>query len=200
MATSVSMKILTKRWRDIQQNPIPNFKDVQLKDNNLYHWEGLLVIDTPPYNLGKGIKFEMIFPQNYPFAPPDVLLITPVYHMSVDENGEICVPILLSKHWKPAISVNSVIQSICEVFLMLLGCQQLSFTSMQLFIAAVNFQVLTNFQPESPVRPDLQQQFNNKPDEFYKTLQDQLAAHGVSVENGANVTTEQGSVSTDLSD
>ena len=36
--------------------------------------------------------------------------------------------------------------------------------------------------------------------EFYKTLQDQLAAHGVSVENGANVTTEQGSVSTDLSD
>ena len=41
-----------------------------------------------PYNKG-AFKFQFIFPADYPFKPPKLTMLTPIYHPNIDEKGQI---------------------------------------------------------------------------------------------------------------
>ncbi|EDQ31304.1 ubiquitin-protein ligase [Enterocytozoon bieneusi H348] len=100
---------------------------VGLINDNIYTWEVIIIgpQDTPFEN---GIyKAEMIFPINYPEAPPTFRFITKMWHPNIDKNGNVCISILhksgndeygyedLNERWLPVRTPESVILSIISL-------------------------------------------------------------------------------------
>ncbi|VDK82525.1 unnamed protein product [Litomosoides sigmodontis] len=65
----------------------------------------------PPYNDGM-FRLRLTFPSDYPFKPPHLRFITPIYHPNIDEKGQMCLAILQYDNWKPGINIENIIQSL----------------------------------------------------------------------------------------
>ncbi|XP_050355978.1 ubiquitin-conjugating enzyme E2 T-like [Nymphalis io] len=67
-----------------------------------------------PYESG---MFDLIInvPEKYPFEPPQVKFITPVYHPNIDKGGRICMNMLKMPpkgSWLPTITIETLIISV----------------------------------------------------------------------------------------
>ncbi|XP_049626645.1 ubiquitin-conjugating enzyme E2 T [Suncus etruscus] len=67
-----------------------------------------------PYE--KGIfKLEVIIPERYPFEPPQIRFLTPIYHPNIDSAGRICLDVLKlppKGAWRPSLNISTVLTSI----------------------------------------------------------------------------------------
>ena len=67
-----------------------------------------------PYDGGL-FQLEVAIPVNYPFEPPRIKFLTPVYHPNIDNNGLICMDLLKmppTGSWNPTISLESLLVAI----------------------------------------------------------------------------------------
>ncbi|CAH0597101.1 unnamed protein product [Chrysodeixis includens] len=67
-----------------------------------------------PYENGY-FKLTVTIPQKYPFEPPLVKFITPVYHPNIDKGGRICMDMLkMPPHgaWLPTITLETLLVSL----------------------------------------------------------------------------------------
>lgn len=67
-----------------------------------------------PYEKGV-FKLEVIVPERYPFEPPQIRFLTPIYHPNIDSAGRICLDILKlppKGAWRPSLSIATVLTSI----------------------------------------------------------------------------------------
>ncbi|CAL8466088.1 g5624 [Coccomyxa elongata] len=64
----------------------------------------------------KGVfTLSVHIPPCYPFEPPQLRFITPVYHPNIDDGGRICLDILNMPPkgaWRPALNISTVLASI----------------------------------------------------------------------------------------
>eukprot|EP00866_Antonospora_locustae_P001383 jgi/Antlo1/1383/1226 len=121
-----SRTLIMKDFQRIKSIANEHFS-VGLSGNDIYIWEVLIFgpKDTPYEN---GIfRAKMVFPIQYPDAPPTFKFLSEMYHPNIDEEGNVCISILhkpgedkygyekLSERWLPVRSPESVILSIISL-------------------------------------------------------------------------------------
>jgi len=61
-------------------------------------------------------QIEIKLPAEFPFKPPEVRFVTPIYHPNVDEQGKICVDLLnTSETWKPTTPLVDVVKAVVDL-------------------------------------------------------------------------------------
>lgn len=147
--------ILNDYKRIVENKNNQNEYSVGLVNDDIYVWEVILFgpKDTAFEN---GIfRAEMIFPINYPEAPPTFRFATKMWHPNIDKEGNVCISILhkpgddmygyedLNERWLPVRTPESVILSV------------LSLLSMPNCESPANLEAAQNFR-ENP------EEYNNK--------------------------------------
>lgn len=67
-----------------------------------------------PYEGGL-FSLEIKVPERYPFEPPKIRFLTPIYHPNIDNSGRICHDALKlppKGAWKPSLNISTVLTSI----------------------------------------------------------------------------------------
>lgn len=67
-----------------------------------------------PYADGR-FRLQLSIPQRYPFEPPKVHYVTPIYHPNIDSAGRICLDTLNMPPkgaWKPSLNIGTVLKSL----------------------------------------------------------------------------------------
>ena len=111
-----SLNLIQNEFCDLQQNPIASLGIVvgMPDSNNPYLWQCTMLGPTDTSFAGGLFYLKIIFPDNYPHAKPEMLFLTPIYHLNVKyfvENqqplGHICVNTL--NEWKDGDSVKKIL-------------------------------------------------------------------------------------------
>uniref|UniRef100_A0A1I8HV70 E2 ubiquitin-conjugating enzyme n=3 Tax=Macrostomum lignano TaxID=282301 RepID=A0A1I8HV70_9PLAT len=127
------------------------FRDVQVDDNNILVWSGLIVPEKEPYNQ-RAFRVRIEFPVEYPFKPPKVTFKTKIYHPNIDEKGQVCLPIINPENWKPATKTDQVVQAL---------------------VAMVH-----DPEPENPLRGDLAEEYLRDRKKFMKSAEEFTKKYG----------------------
>lgn len=105
---------MKKELQMLAESP-PHGVSCWIKDNCTDQLEAQIVgADDTPYS-GGIFKLEIQIPERYPFEPPKVQFVTPIYHPNIDSGGRICLDTLKMPPkgaWKPCMNVSSVLTSI----------------------------------------------------------------------------------------
>ena len=113
MSQTTLNRRLSYEASDMIENP-PDNCSAGPKNDNLMSWEATIIGPKgSPFESGV-FHLTIKFPTTYPFKPPEVKFVTPVYHPNINKGGSICLDILKDQ-WSPALSVSKVLLSICSL-------------------------------------------------------------------------------------
>jgi ubiquitin-protein ligase len=82
-------------------------------EGSIFEW--LITIRGPKNTPFAGVPYTLLFtfPEKYPFEPPEVRFKTRIFHPNISaEDGKVCLNILKSGDWSPALSIELVLLSI----------------------------------------------------------------------------------------
>jgi ubiquitin-conjugating enzyme E2 A len=84
---------------------------------NDYCWHAKIKgpVNTPFEN---GVfDIQLTFDSDYPIKAPSVKFLTPMFHPNIYRDGKICIDILQSKEWTPALNVRTILMSIISLLM-----------------------------------------------------------------------------------
>ncbi|KAI6649694.1 Ubiquitin-conjugating enzyme E2 D4-like isoform X1 [Oopsacas minuta] len=104
----MSLSRLKKELKEIKENPVEPVTAEPRGDEDLYNWVGTIKgpKDTP-YE-GGVFYLDIKFCLFYPFRPPKVRFITPIYHPHINSSGQLSIQFLESD-WSPAYTIIKVL-------------------------------------------------------------------------------------------
>eukprot|EP01080_Neovahlkampfia_damariscottae_P008871 gene8871-820_t len=98
-------KRLQKELMKLQKSPEAD-TTITILNDNIFKWEvSIIGPKKTPYE-GGYFLYNFDFPEEYPFHPPKVKSLQPVYHPSYDGEGSICIDILRKDEWSPMSGVR----------------------------------------------------------------------------------------------
>jgi len=126
-APVTTVKRLQQDLRTIQNEPIEGVY-VELNNDNFFDWR--IYFEGP-----KGTPFEngiyeakLKFPIEYPYAPPELIILSKFYHPNVYPDGKVCLSVLHSPgtdplnpgetpemRWLPIHTVSSILQCFLSI-------------------------------------------------------------------------------------
>ena len=89
------------------------------KEDDIFYWEGILIgPENSLYEHGL-YHFTVTFPPDYPFKPPKVRIITPIWHMNICSGGcHICtVDEINDRRWSPRFKLRDIMCTIRNTLL-----------------------------------------------------------------------------------
>lgn len=121
-----AIRALQLELKNLQTQPIEGFT-VTCDDDNMFKWT--VAIFGPPGTVYQGgyFKATLKFPSNYPYSPPSMKFLVPLWHPNVYENGELCISILhppiddphsgelACERWNPTQSVRTILLSVISL-------------------------------------------------------------------------------------
>ena len=128
------------------KEPICNSEIALENEEDIRIW--VVVMQGPsdsPYSEGY-FKLRFVFPENYPFKPPEVKFLTTMYHPNIKQDtGEICLDVF-SSSWTPTQKVSEILEKIASI--------------------------LKSPSSTSPLEPEIANLLQNKPKEFEKNAKE----------------------------
>ena len=118
-----AMKILTEEYKKLANDPSTNFGiTVGLpNEDNIFEWRCTILGPKDTCYKGGIFFLKITFPFDYPNSKPEIVFLTPIYHLNVlyaanqkQPLGHICVNTL--NEWKPG---DSIIRILPQVFALL---------------------------------------------------------------------------------
>ena len=112
----MAMKKLREELFKLQRNPFQGFGITVglFNEDNIFEWKCTILGPKDTCYKGGCFILKIIFPDNYPTGKPEILFLTPIYHLNVkyypEHNqplGHICVNTL--NDWNPGDSVLKVL-------------------------------------------------------------------------------------------
>ena len=111
-----ALKRITDEYKQLNRSPLVNFGITVglFNDDNLFEWKcTILGPKDTPYKGGL-FYLKIIFPDNYPIGKPEIVFLSPIYHLNVkffingtQPLGHICVNTL--NDWNPGDSVKKIL-------------------------------------------------------------------------------------------
>ena len=81
-------------------NPIPEIETYPRSEENMLEWVSYINgPDNSVYEDGV-FEFQLTFPHEYPFKPPECKFKTRIYHCNVNSQGNVCLDILQVTNFK----------------------------------------------------------------------------------------------------
>ncbi|XP_055079111.1 ubiquitin-conjugating enzyme E2 T [Periophthalmus magnuspinnatus] len=111
------MQRISRLKRELQMlstEPPPGITCWQTEDNVNELRAQIVGGSGTPYESGI-FSLEIKIPERYPFEPPNIRFITPIYHPNIDNCGRICLDALKlppKGAWKPSLNISTVLTSI----------------------------------------------------------------------------------------
>ena len=118
-----AMKIITEEYKKLANDPSTNFGiTVGLpNEDNIFEWRCSMTGPRDSCYKGGIFFLKITFPFDYPNSKPEIVFLTPIYHLNVlyaanqkQPLGHICVNTL--NEWKPG---DSIIRILPQVFALL---------------------------------------------------------------------------------
>ncbi|KKY18336.1 putative ubiquitin-conjugating enzyme [Phaeomoniella chlamydospora] len=108
MATKQATKRLTREYQDIQKNP-PPYIVAHPSENNILEWHYILT--GPPNTPYEGGQYwgSLVFPSDYPFAPPAIRMHTPSGRFQPSTRLCLSISDFHPKQWNPAWTVSTAL-------------------------------------------------------------------------------------------
>ncbi|XBW35486.1 hypothetical protein QEN19_001059 [Hanseniaspora menglaensis] len=121
--------VISKQYKQLTdpRTAVPNFNVELTNDSNLFSWNiGIMIQNEDSIYNGGYLKGQMIFPDDYPYSPPDFKFIPPIYHPNVYKDGRLCISILHqsgdatsgepdNETWSPVQTAETVLMSIISL-------------------------------------------------------------------------------------
>lgn len=89
------------------------------KDGDVFHWR--VVVNPPGASVYAGATYTILFtlsPEEYPFKPPKVRVLTPIFNPMVSDVGGVCEALLENEEWKPTTPAPDFVKKVVNsVFL-----------------------------------------------------------------------------------
>lgn len=105
---------LKNELKEFENNPPSNCSAGLIDDDDFFNWEATIIgPEDSPY-AGGVFYLKIEFSQEYPFIPPKVTFITPIYHCNINKQGNICLDIL-KDNWSPALTSSMILLSISSL-------------------------------------------------------------------------------------
>ncbi len=96
--------------------PPPRFNNTEIPqrshEKDVTVIQGRILPKSYPY-CHASFLIEITVPRNYPFTPPGIISLDPIYHSSVDERGCFfcCYKDLLGREWHPSMTLTALVEA-----------------------------------------------------------------------------------------
>ncbi|EDQ89620.1 uncharacterized protein MONBRDRAFT_36943 [Monosiga brevicollis MX1] len=122
-----SALLLQRQLKELTKSPVDGFS-AGLKDDDIYHWEVMMMPPEGTLYAGAMLRAELIFPREYPSLPPKMTFVKVIpWHPNVYESGEVCISILhppgddefgyeqSGERWLPIHTVTTILLSVLSM-------------------------------------------------------------------------------------
>ena len=119
-----SLERIKEEFQDLLTNPLPNIGCTVglLNDDNYYEWKITYACPKDSLYAGGLFSVKLLFPKEYPFKAPEIIFVTPIYHLNVNHK-KLDIPSLgfasanITNFWKSGTTVREVLTQIYPFFI-----------------------------------------------------------------------------------